>query len=201
MRGGTQGARLYRCGTIAQATISGFWRRSGALGNCRISAVQDARRAPVLIIDAACSRVPASKRGPFAAARKNPLAGSLDRMQVVKGWMDKTGKLHERTYDVAVADGRKIGKDGRCKVPVGNTVDVANSTWTNSIGEPEMIGVWRDPDFDAELPAVYYARVIEIPTPRWTACEAKRYGVKMSDDVPMTTTERAYTSPIWYKPG
>ena len=135
------------------------------------------------------------------AARKDPLSGNLDRMQVVKGWMDKTGKLHERIYDVAVSDGRKIGKDGRCKTPVGNTVDVANATWTNSIGEPEMITVWRDPDFDAELPAVYYARVIEIPTPRWTAYEAKRYGVKMSGEVPMTTTERAYTSPIWYKPG
>ena len=84
---------------------------------------------------------------------------------------------------------------------MGNTVDLATATWTNTIGSPELITVWTDPDFNSELPAVYYARVLEIPTPRWTAYEAVRFGIEMpSPDVPMTTQERAYTSPIWYTP-
>ena len=97
-----------------------------------------------------------------------------------------------------VSDGREIGADGRCTTPVGNTVDVANAIWHNTIGAPELIGAWSDPDFDPALPAVYYARVLEIPTPRWTAYEAKRYGISFPDGVAMTTQERAYTSPIWY---
>ena len=91
------------------------------------------------------------------------------------------------------------GADGRLP-PVGNTVDVARATWTNTIGDPELIAVWTDPDFDPALSAFYYAKVIEIPTPRWTAYEALRFGLDMPDDVPMTTQERAYTSPIWYTP-
>jgi hypothetical protein len=92
--------------------------------------------------------------------------------------------------------------DGEGKLPdVGNTVDVANATWTNTIGAAELIGTWQDPDFEASQSAFYYVRVIEIPTPRWTAYEAKRFGVEMDAAVPMITTERAYTSPIWYTPG
>ena len=102
---------------------------------------------------------------------------------------------------MAVSGDRKIGADGRCKTPVGDTVDVKNATWSNSIGSPELIDAWTDPDFDPAQSAFYYARVIEIPTPRWTAYEALRFGVKMTDDVPMATQERAYTSPIWYTPG
>jgi hypothetical protein len=94
---------------------------------------------------------------------------------------------------------RNVGRDGKLP-PVGNTVDVANATWTNTIGDPELITVWTDPDFDPDHPAVYYARVLEIPTPRWTAYEAKRFGITMPSEVPMTTQERAYTSPIWYTP-
>jgi hypothetical protein len=91
--------------------------------------------------------------------------------------------------------------DGQGKLPpVGNTVDVANAVWFNTIGAPELITVWKDPDFDPAQPALYYARVIEIPTPRWTACEAKRFGVTMPPEVPMINQERAYTSPIWYTP-
>ena len=147
------------------------------------------------------SDAPEGKSPSFlVAALKDPLSGNLDRIQIVKGWMDAAGDLHERVYDVAVSDSRKINEDGRCKTPVGNTVDVKNATWTNSIGEPEMIAVWTDPDFEAKQAAVYYVRVIEIPTPRWTAYEALRYNVSMSSEVPMTTTERAYTSPIWYTP-
>jgi hypothetical protein len=136
----------------------------------------------------------------LVASLKDPYRGNLDRIQIIKGWLDAEGKTHERVYDVAVSDGRKISADGRCKTLVGNTVDVPNATWTNTIGDSELITVWKDPDFDPKQRAFYYARVIEIPTPRWTAYDAKRYGVKMSDEVPMITQERAYTSPIWYTP-
>ena len=136
----------------------------------------------------------------LVAALKDPLSGNLDRIQIVKGWVDGGGQRHEKVYDVAWSDDRSPGRDGKLP-PVGNTVDVANATWTNSIGSPELIAAWIDPDFDPKHRAVYYARVLEIPTPRWTAYEAKRFGIKMpSSDVPMTTQERAYTSPIWYTP-
>jgi len=117
----------------------------------------------------------------------------------VKGWLDSRGERHEKVYDVAWSGDRQIGRDGKLP-PVGNTVDVANATWTNTIGAPELITVWTDPDFDASQSAVYYARVIEIPTPRWTAYDAVRFGIEMPDEVPMITQERAYTSPIWYTP-
>jgi len=135
----------------------------------------------------------------LVAARKDPYSGNLDRIQIVKGWMDAKGKTHEKIYDVVWSGDRKPGTDGKVP-PVGNTVDVENATWTNTIGASELISVWVDPDFDADVPAFYYARVIEIPTPRWTAYEAMRFDVEMSDNVPMTTQERAYTSPIWYSP-
>lgn len=135
----------------------------------------------------------------LVAARKDPMSGNLDRIQIIKGWLNGDGSTDEKVYDVVWSDGRKPGDDG--KLPsVGNTVDVANATWTNTIGDPELISVWKDPDFDAAKPAFYYARVIEIPTPRWTAYEAMRFGIKMDEKVAMTTQERAYTSPIWYTP-
>ncbi len=99
----------------------------------------------------------------------------------------------------ADAEKREPGDDGKLP-PVGNTVDVENATWTNKIGGTELITVWTDPDFDASLQAFYYARVIEIPTPRWTAYDAKYYDIDMPKEVPMTLQERAYTSPIWYTP-
>ncbi|MGI9364215.1 MAG: DUF3604 domain-containing protein [Rhizobiaceae bacterium] len=133
------------------------------------------------------------------AALKDPYGGNLDRVQIVKGWLNADGTKGEKVYDVAWSGDRKRGSDG--KVPsVGNTVDVANATWTNTIGAPELIAYWSDPDFDPSLNAFYYVRVIEIPTPRWTAYEAKRFSVQMDDSVPMITTERAYSSPIWYSP-
>jgi len=136
----------------------------------------------------------------LVAALKDPIGANLDRIQVIKGWVDTDGKTQERIYDVAVSGGRKIGADGRCKTPVGDTVDVANATWTNTIGAPELITVWKDPDFDPKLRAFYYARVMEIPTPRWTAYDAKRFGVKPLPGTAMKLQERAYTSPIWYTP-
>jgi len=146
-------------------------------------------------------RAPEGKAPTFLlGALKDPLSGNLDRLQIIKGWLDSRGTLHERIYDVAVSDGRTIGSDGRCRSSVGNTVDVANATWSNTIGDPELIAVWRDPEFDPDVRAFYYARVIEIPTPRWTTYDAKRFGLAMAQEVPMTTQERAYTSPIWYTP-
>jgi hypothetical protein len=135
----------------------------------------------------------------LVAALKDPIGGNLDRIQIVKGWLDADGNTREKVYDVAWSGDREPGADGKLP-PVGNTVDVANATWRNSIGAPELIAVWRDPDFDAAQSAFYYARVIQIPTPRWTAYEASRFQIEMPEEVPMTTQERAYTSPIWYTP-
>jgi hypothetical protein len=143
---------------------------------------------------------PAGKAPTFlVAALKDPIGANLDRIQIIKGWLDAKGEGQEKVYDVAWSGDRKPGADGKLP-PVGNTVDVENATWTNTIGAPELITVWKDPDFDPAQRAFYYGRVIEIPTPRWTAYDAKRFGVKMPKEVPMTTTERAYTSPLWYTP-
>jgi len=135
----------------------------------------------------------------LVAALKDPYSGNLDRIQIVKGWMNKEGKTEEKVYDVVWSDARKPDVNGKLP-PVGNTVNVAKATWKNTIGSTEFISVWTDPDFDAKQSAFYYARVIEIPTPRWTAYEALRFNIKMAPEVPMTTQERAYTSPIWYTP-
>jgi hypothetical protein len=146
------------------------------------------------------SKAPSGKSPSFlVAALKDPYSGNLDRIQIVKGWLDKDGKTQEKVYDVVWGGDRERRADGKLP-PVGNTVDVESATWSNTIGAPELIAAWTDPDFDPDQSAFYYARVIEIPTPRWTAYEAKRFDVEMSDDVPMTTQERAYTSPIWYAP-
>ena len=131
---------------------------------------------------------------------KDPNAGNLDRVQIVKGWVDSKGERKERIYDVAVSDGRKIEGNGRCTTPVGDTVNIDAATYSNSIGATELKAVWSDPDFDPDLSAVYYARVLEIPTPTWQAHDAKFYGFKMPDGIPLKHQERAYTSPIWYAP-
>jgi hypothetical protein len=147
-------------------------------------------------------KAPEGKSPTFlVGALKDPFSGNIDRIQIVKGWLDEKGNTHEKVYDVVWgdADRRKPSSDGKLPA-VGNTVDVENATWSNTIGDPELITVWEDPDFDPSLKAFYYARVIEIPTPRWTAYDAKRFGVTMTDDIPMITQERAYTSPIWYTP-
>jgi len=145
-------------------------------------------------------KAPADKSPSFlVAALKDPYSGNLDRIQIVKGWLNADGKTEERVYDVVWSGDRQADAGGTLP-PVGNTVNVSKATWSNSIGSPELMAVWTDPDFDASQHAFYYARVIEIPTPRWTAYEALRFGIEMSSDVPMTTQERAYTSPIWYTP-
>jgi len=135
----------------------------------------------------------------LVAALKDPQGANLDRIQVIKGWLDASGTAQEKVYDVVWAGDRKPGRDG--KLPsVGDTVDVARATYTNTIGTAELAAVWKDPDFKPEQRAFYYARVIEIPTPRWTAYDQARFGVKMSPEVPMKQQERAWTSPIWYSP-
>ena len=144
---------------------------------------------------------PSGKSPSFlVAALKDPIGANLDRIQVVKGWVDRDGNRQERIYDVAVSDGREIGADGRCRTPVGNTVSVENASWSNTIGATELLEVWTDPDFDPDVPAYYYLRVIEIPTPRWTAYDAKYFGVDLMDGDSGMHQERAYTSPIWYTP-
>ena len=135
----------------------------------------------------------------MVAALKDPLSGNLDRIQIVKVWLEAKDQWQEKVYEVVWSGDRKPGNNGKLPA-VGNTVNVANATWTNTIGASELIGVWTDPDFDPAQRASYYARVIEIPTPRWTAHEAKFFNVTMPDEVPMVTQERAYTSPIWYTP-
>ena len=135
----------------------------------------------------------------LVAALKDPFSGNLDRVQIIKGWLNADGSRGEKIYDVAWGGDRQPGADGKLPA-VGNTVDVANATWTNTIGAPELIAHWQDPDFDPSVRAFYYVRVVEIPTPRWTAYEAKRFNVQMDAEVPMVTTERAYSSPIWYTP-
>lgn len=134
------------------------------------------------------------------AAQKDPLGANLDRVQVIKGWRDAEGRLRERVYDVAVSGERKIGRDGRARRSVGSTVDIENASYVNSIGATELSAVWKDPEFDPKEPAFYYVRVIEIPKPRWTAYDARYFGVKLADEVPMVTQDRAYSSPIWYTP-
>jgi hypothetical protein len=146
------------------------------------------------------SAAPEGKAPSFlVASLRDPYSGNLDRIQIVKGWLDADGKTHETVYDVVWSGDRKPGEDGKLP-PVGNTVDADNATWTNTIGAPELITVWSDPDFDATQPAFYYARVIEIPTPHWSTYDAKRFGVPHPEKAPDWTQERAYTSPIWYTP-
>ncbi len=130
-------------------------------------------------------------------ALKDPIGANLDRIQIVKGWMDGDGETHEQVYEVVWAGDRKPGADGRLP-PVGDTVDVARASWTNTIGSGELAGIWTDPDYDPTQSAFYYARVIEIPTPRWVAYDAFRYGIDLPGDIPVKTQERAYTSPIWH---
>ena len=132
-------------------------------------------------------------------ALRDPIGANLDRVQIIKGWIDADGTPREKVYDVAWSGGRVAGADGKLS-PVGNTVDLSIPSWTNTIGASELGAVWRDPDFDPAIAAFYYARVIEIPTPRWTAYDAVKFGIDLPDDVPLTTQERAYTSPIWYTP-
>lgn len=132
-------------------------------------------------------------------ALRDPIGGNLDRIQIVKGWMDDKGETHEKVYDVVWSGNREPDENGKLPA-VGNTVDAASASFTNSIGGPELAAIWTYPNFNAAQSAFYYARVIEIPTPRWSTHEAFRFGISIPDGAPVSTQERAYTSPIWYTP-
>jgi len=132
-------------------------------------------------------------------ALRDPVGANLDRIQIVKGWLDDRGETHEKVYDIAWSGDRVADANGTVPA-VGNTVDVASANWTNDIGTSELMAVWTDPDFDPAHKAFYYTRVIEIPTPRWSTYDAFRYGIALPEGVPATTQERAYSSPIWYTP-
>ncbi len=134
----------------------------------------------------------------IVSALKDPIGANLDRIQIIKGWVDAEGNTQEQVYNVAASDGRKI-KRNKVK-PVGNTVDVASASYTNTIGDTSLSVVWRDPDFDPNLRAFYYARVLEIPTPRWTTIDEKHFGEAAPEQSPKFGQERAYTSPIWFDP-
>ena len=135
-----------------------------------------------------------------AHAIKDPDAANLDRIQIVKGWVDEKGAPHEKIVDVAWSGDRKPGKDGKLPA-VGSTVDLTKATYTNTIGSPELMGSWTDKSFDAKQHALYYVRVLEIPTPRWSTYDAVKAGLPLLKDVPATVQERAWSSPIWYTPG
>jgi hypothetical protein len=132
-------------------------------------------------------------------ALRDPIGANLDRIQIIKGWMDDDGDLHEKVYDVAWSDNRQPGADGKLP-PVGNTVDIEAANWTNTIGASELAAVWTDPDFDGNESSFYYVRVLEIPTPRWVLYDKVRLGARIPDGVELIHQERAYTSPIWYTP-
>jgi hypothetical protein len=146
------------------------------------------------------TKAPEGKAPTFLiAAAKDPDGANLDRIQIVKGWLDSNGELHERIFDVAVSDGRRTVR-GKALRAVGSTVDLETATYTNSIGDAQLVASWTDPDFEPSVKSFYYARVIEIPTPRWTAFDEVRFGIKMDAEVTRVLQERAYTSPIWYTP-
>ena len=143
--------------------------------------IADAKKAPTFMVQ----------------AMRDPQSANLDRVQIIKGWIDKKGKVHEKVYDIAVSDGREI-KNGRAKKAVGNTVDLETATWSNSIGDAQLSAVWSDPDFDRKESAFYYVRVLEIPTPRWIVYDKVRLGIELPKEAQLIGQERAYTSPIWY---
>jgi hypothetical protein len=146
---------------------------------------------------------PANKAPNFLIkAVRDPDGANLDRIQIIKGWVDKDGKTQEKIYDVAVSNDRKADKNGKYP-PVGNTINMDDLSYSNSIGDPALGAHWKDPDFDPAQRAFYYVRVIEIPTPSWVAYDLKVFGGKLPEgatDAALTLQERAYTSPIWYTP-
>ena len=148
--------------------------------------------------------LPAAPRGRaptlLVQAARDPLSGNLDRIQVVKGWVDASGSTHEKIFDVAWSGERRIGTDGKLPA-VGNTVDAATATWRNDIGTPQLTVSWKDPDFDPAVRAFYYVRVLEIPTPRHSTYDAVALRIVVAETkMPAAIQERAWSSPIWYTP-
>ena len=135
----------------------------------------------------------------LAYAAKDALGANLDRIQIVKCWTDR-GMLFEKVYDVAASGGRAPGPHGGALPPADDTVDVSTATYRNDIGVAELSAAWADPDFDPSLACVYYARILEIPTPRWSTYDAVRHGKPLPASVPASVQQRAWTSPVWYTP-
>jgi hypothetical protein len=133
------------------------------------------------------------------SALMDPDGARLDRVQLIKGWVDGEGELHERVINLAWSGDRASDVSGKLP-PLGSTVDAATASWSNRIGAAQLATSWTDPDFDPAYPAFYYLRVLEIPTPRWTTVDAFRFATKRPEDVPEQLQQRAYTSPIWYEP-
>jgi Protein of unknown function (DUF3604) len=137
----------------------------------------------------------------LVSALKDPMGANLDRVQVVKGWVDASGQMQEKVFDVVWGDADKRQRGANGKVPaVGDTVNITKASYSNSIGDPELQTVWSDPEFNSNQKAFYYLRVLEIPTPRWVLFDAIRYGAKLLPGTELKSQERAYSSPIWYNP-
>ncbi len=174
---------------FSDADWAGDWVKAGYARGVPMGAdlkprAKDASGAPCLMI----------------SALKDPEGANLDRVQVVKGWIDASGKLNERVFDVVWSSPEKRALVGGKLTPVGDTVDIAKASYSNSIGAAELRAVWRDPEFNAGERAFYYVRVLEIPTPRWVLFDALRYGAKLLPGTELKSQERAYSSPIWYNP-
>lgn len=185
-------------GTRISVRLFGGWDFSDADLNSRRPAVLGYQKGVPMGGDLPAKK--ADKAPSFMVyALRDPVGANLDRIQIVKGWLDGKGKTHEKVYDVAWSGDRVIDADGKLP-PVGNTVDVENANWLNTIGASELGTVWTDPEFDPEQSAFYYARVLEIPTPRWIVYDAFRFGEELPTDAVTSAQERAYTSPIWYTP-
>jgi hypothetical protein len=188
-------------GTLIRLRFFGGWDYSKNLAKDK-KFVEKAYKGGVPMGQDLTKKPDSAKAPTFAVwAMKDPESGNLDRIQIVKGWSNpRTGFPAEKIYEVAWSDNRKLdAKTGKLP-PVGNTVDIKKATYTNNIGDSQLSVVWTDPDFDPKIKAVYYVRVLEIPTPRWSTYDAAKLGVEPPKDVPATIQERAYSSPIWYTP-
>jgi hypothetical protein len=185
-------------GTMIKVRFFGGWDFTDAdLGGANVVRTGYARGVPM----GSDLKAPAGKAPTFLVmASKDPKSGNLDRMQIVKGWLDGSGKQHEKVYDVAWSGDRKPDPKSGKLPPVGDTVNAATAEYTNSIGAAELATAWTDPDFDPAERAFYYVRVLEIPTPRWSTIDAVRLGVPVPQGLPVSIQERAWTSPIWYTP-
>ena len=179
--------RMFGGFNFSEDTWRGDWVRDGYANGVPMGGeLEDIGEAPSFLI----------------SALKDPDGANLDRVQVVKGWLDSAGDLNERVYDVVWSDmeGRRLF---RGNIPsVGDTVDRATATYTNEIGSAELRTTWKDPDYIQGQRAFYYLRVIEIPTPRWILYDAVRFGIELPEDALQSAVaqERAYSSPIWLKP-
>lgn len=189
---GTTGPRM-------RVRLFGGWEYTEQDMNSRIPAVSGYAKGVPMGGDLHVKPEGATAPNFMVYALRDPIGANLDRLQIVKGWQDVDGNTHEKVYDIAWSGDRTLDADGKLPA-VGNTVDVANANWTNTIGASELTTVWADPDFDPALKAFYYARVLEIPTPRWTTYDAFRFNIDIPEGAPTSTQERAYTSPIWYTP-